>query len=265
MILTGLTGWQAKAGHWALSSVVGAGLCLVWGTGFAAPGPWELDVADADNDIEIHTRKRDDGFAEFRGTTRLKTSLSSLVALLRDVESLPNWAYRTTMAVEVERLSARESIIYSVAGLPWPFRDRDLVVRSRLQQDPVSLAVTVTAQALPEYLPADPAYVRVPFLASSWTFVPLKDGIVEVSFKGYGDGGGSLSKGFLNWFSALVVSEAPHQTLLGMRRLVRQQQYQRATVSIIREPISTSTVKNDARSAPQGMSNRLSMMSPSSK
>lgn len=265
MGLTILTAWQTKTGHWALSSVLGAGLCLMWGSSFAAPGPWKLDIADADNDIEIHTRKRDDGFTEFRGTTRLKTSLSSLVALLRDVESLPNWAYRTTRAVVVERVSARESIIYSVAGLPWPFKDRDLIVRSRLQQDPVSLAVTVTAHALPEYLPVEPAYVRVPFLESSWAFVPLKDGIVEVRFKGFGDGGGSLSKGILNWFSALVVSEAPHQTLLGMRRLVRQQQYQRARLGIIREPIATSTVKNDARVAPQGMSKRLSMISPSSK
>ncbi|MFK7963005.1 MAG: hypothetical protein AB8C46_03465 [Burkholderiaceae bacterium] len=245
--------------------MTGIALCSASSVSYASNNDWRLDIDDSDNDVEVHTRKRDNGFVEFLGVTRLNTSLSSLVALLRDVEHMPNWSYRTSMAMQLEQVSARERIIYSVAGMPWPFKDRDLVVRSRLQQDPVSLTVLVTAEALPDYLPADPAYVRVPFLQSSWAFEPLSDGTVEVRFKGYGDGGGSLSKGFFNWFSALVVSEAPHQTLLGLRRMVRQKRYQQASVAIIQEPVRTSTVKGDARNAPQGISNRLSMMSPSSK
>jgi len=264
-MITRLKDWRLRGSHWAICLLTGAVLFTGSVATQAAQEPWKLDLVDAENSIEIHTRHREDGFVEFQGITRLNTSLSSLVALLRDVERLPRWSYRTSLAMELERVSARERIVYTVARLPWPFKDRDLVVRSRLQQDPVSLAVIVTAQALPDYMPEDPAYVRVPFLDSSWTFLPLDDGIVEVRFRGYGDGGGSLSRGFFNWFSALVVSEAPHQTLIGLRRMVRQQQYQRASISIIREPVGTSTVNNENRSSPHGMSKRLSMMSPSSK
>ena len=262
---TKLSLWRTRVGQWVSAAIAGIALCTFSGTGYATNDDWRLDIDDSKNDIDVYTRKLDNGFVEFLGVTRLSTSLSSLVALLRDVEHMPNWSYRTSMAMQLEQVSARERIIYSVAGMPWPFKDRDLVVRSRLQQDPVSLTVLVTAEALPDYLPADPAYVRVPFLQSSWVFEPLRDGTVEVRFKGYGDGGGSLSKGILNWFSAMVVSEAPHQTLLGLRRMVRQERYQQASVSIIQEPVRTSTVRSNARDAPQGMSNRLSMMSPSSK
>ncbi len=204
------------------------------------PG-WTLEIDDHPHQIQVYTREIPAGRTEFRGVTRLKTSLSSLVALLKDVERLPQWAYRTTLAMRIAKLSEREAIVYSVAGLSWPFQDRDVIMRTRLTQNPVTLAVRVDGEAVPDYLPPDPNYVRVPFLKSSWSFSPVGDGLVEVEFRGYGDAGGSLSSGLLSWFTQQVVSEAPHQSLIGLRRMIRQARYQRATSSIIREPAGSAS------------------------
>lgn len=218
--------------------VLGAVGLLISTLGSAQTEDWRLRLSDDDNEIVVHTRKRPGNYTEFRGVTRVHARLSSLVAVLRDIEGLPDWAYRTTLAKRLKRVSPYEAIIYTVAHLPWPFRDRDLIVRSRLRQDPVSLAVTIDGESLPDYLPLDPAYVRVPFLRSSWQFIPLDKRLVEVRFLGYGDGGGNLSSGILNWFSRIVVSEAPHQSLIGLRRMVALPRYQNSTVSVVREPLA---------------------------
>tara|TARA_R110002049_G_scaffold302667_1_gene495971 strand:- start:329 stop:1150 length:822 start_codon:yes stop_codon:yes gene_type:complete len=232
---------------------------LTWA---AAPddSPWQDEIVDTDNDIIVQSRTLAGKYTEFRGSTRLRTSLSSLVSLLRDVEHIPAWAYRTLLAMQLESISPREAIVYSVATLDWPFRDRDMVVRTRLHQDPVTLTVTVTGEALPDYLPLNPDYVRVPYMHSSWEFAPLGDGVVEVRFQGHGDIGGSLSDGLGQWFANMIIGEAPHKTLLGLRRAVQQPRYQQAEVTIIREPSASATAGNT-----QGSTNRLSMSLASSK
>ncbi len=229
-----------------LAGVLLLGAAVFLGARSAAgnTGAWQLEVNDLENDIQVYSRQLSDTRTEFRGVTRLKTSLSSLVALLKDVERLPQWAYRTVMAIRIETVSPREAIVYSVAELSWPFKDRDLVVRTRLTQDPVSLSINVSGEAVPDYLPVDPNYVRVPFLKSSWAFEPAGDGIVEIEFRGYGDGGGSLSNGFLSWVSQQLVSQAPHESLIGLRRMVVQARYQQAILPFIKEPVASATASS---------------------
>lgn len=247
----------------AVMIALAAGLCLSVHTARAAnsdDSPWRDEVIDTDNDIFVQSRSLAGKYTEFRGSTRLQTSLSSLVSLLRDVEHIPVWAYRTILAMKLESISPRDAVIYSVIKLDWPFRDRDLIVRSSLRQDPVTLTVSITGEALPDYLPPNPDYVRVPHMQSSWEFVPQADGIVEVRFRGHGDIGGSLSDGLGQWFASMVIAEAPYKTLLGMRRAVMQPRYQKAEVSFIREPPASASAGNL-----QGSTNRLSMSLASSK
>lgn len=227
-----LGGLMMPAGHAPVQAAVDTG--------------WTLKVDDQNHQVQVFTRKASANRTEFRGITRLKTSLSSLVALLKDVERLPQWAYRTTLAMRIATVSPREAIVYSVAHLSWPFQDRDLIMRTRLTQDPVSLVVRVEGEAVPDFLPPDPNYVRVPFLRSSWTFTPVGDGLVEVEFRGYGDAGGNLSSGLLSWITQQVVSEAPHQSLIGLRRMIRQARYQRAVLDIIREPAASASAAIDS-------------------
>lgn len=207
-------------------------------------GDWRRELVDAANAIVVETRLRDDGYSEFRGTTRVSSTLTGLVALMRDVEHMPQWVYRTSAARILEVVSERELIIYSVARTIWPFNDRDLVTRTRLQQDSQSLQVAIDGESVPDLVPHDPDLVRVPYLRSQWVFKPVADGEVEVSFSGYGDGGGLLSTGLLNWFSRRVLAEAPHQTLLGLRAAIGRAEYQRASLPYVLEPgVPRSTVR----------------------
>ncbi len=227
---------------------------LAWMTGaLAIDTDWSLQRLDESNDIRIETRRRDDGFTEFRGVTRVRSRLAGLVALLQDFDRHAEWVYRTRASRAVERLGDREVIVYSVARMVWPFADRDLVMHTHLTQDPRSHTIIIEGDAWPGFLAPVPGLVRVPLLRSSWRFEPLPDGRIEIGFQGFGDGGGNLSSGLLNWFSTRVLAEAPHQTLIGLRRMIGRDEYQQARFDWLREP------------GFQGMSNLDSIRRASSK
>jgi hypothetical protein len=76
----------------------------------------------------------------------------------------------------------------------------------------------------------------MPVVESFWRFTPLREGVVEVVFQGYGDPGGSLSSDFLKWVIRLSLWEAPFQTLLGLRSAISRPEYQSRTFDFIREP-----------------------------
>ena len=201
-----------------------------------AAGDWELKVADSDADIRIFSRVNERGYPEFRGVTRVKSRLSAFVALFKDLDNMPNWAYRIRKAERLTVLSETESYAYTVNSLPPPLYDRDAVVHSIISQDAKTLTLTFRGSGAPDYAPKKERYVRMPVVESTWTFTPSAGGVVEVVFEGYGDPGGNLSSGLLAWFVRLSLSEAPYQTMLRMKKFVAQPNYQSVSYSYIREP-----------------------------
>jgi hypothetical protein len=201
-----------------------------------AAGDWDLKIDDKEADIRIFSRVNERGYPEFRGVTRVKSSLSGFVALFKDLDHMPNWAYRIRKAERLKVISEMESYAYTVNSMPPPLFDRDAVVHSMISQDAATLKMTFRGSGAPDFAPKNDRYVRMPVVESSWTFTPLGGGMVEVVFEGYGDPGGTLSSGLLAWFIRISLSEAPYQTMLQMKKFVTQPEYQAARYAYIREP-----------------------------
>ena len=203
----------------------------------SAAEDWQLKVADKEAGIEVFSRVNEQGYPEFRGVTRVQSRLNAFVALFKDFDRMPEWAYRIRKAELLEVISEMESYTYIVNSLPLPLYDRDVIVHSTIAQDPRTLQVIFHSIGVPDFAPKDDRYVRMPVVESSWTFTPLADGMVEVVFQGHGDPGGSLSSVLLAWFVRLSISEAPYQTMLEMKKRVARPEYQAARYPFIREPV----------------------------
>ncbi|TAK82500.1 MAG: hypothetical protein EPO20_20735 [Betaproteobacteria bacterium] len=212
-----------------------AGVLLALLTDACAAADWELKVADGPADIQVYVRTTERGYPQFKGVTKIKSTLSAFVALFRDVDNMPNWAYRIREVRTLKRVSDAEVYAYTVNSLPFPLHDRDAIVRSILEQDSHTLKVTIKGSAVPDYVPRDDRYVRMPVVESFWSFTPLGGDIVEVVFQGYGDPGGSLSSGIMAWFIQLSISEAPYYTLLNMHKMISRPEYQAAKYAFIKE------------------------------
>jgi hypothetical protein len=204
-------------------------------------GDWELAKKDEGNDIVVYYRTLESGNVEFRGITHLRTSLSSFIALLKDFETLPEWAYRTDKVVTLKQNSNTEAYVYTIHPMPWPFMPRDSVLLSHIDQNPQTFVVTVKGRAVPDYIPLNEDYVRISSGESFWQLTPIGEDTIEVVFQGYGEPGGSLSESVFTSaiFRSLVkmyLWKLPYKTLKRMRHHIQNEKYQKKRFNFIKEP-----------------------------
>jgi hypothetical protein len=204
-------------------------------------GDWELVKEDEGNDIVVYYHILESGNVEFRGITHLRTSLSSFIALLKDFETLPEWAYRTDKVVTLKQNSNTEAYVYTIHPMPWPFMPRDSVLLSHLDQNPQTFVVTVKGRAVPDYIPLNDDYVRISSGESFWQLTPIGEDTIEVVFQGYGEPGGSLSESVFASaiFRSLVkmyLWKLPYKTLKRMQHHIQNEKYQKKKFNFIQEP-----------------------------
>ena len=204
-------------------------------------GDWELVKKDEGNDILVYYRSLESGNVEFRGIIHLRTSLSSFIALLKDFETMPEWAYRTNKVITLRQTSKTEAYVYTIHTMPWPFMPRDSVLLSHIDQNPQTFVVTVKGRAVPDYIPLNNDYVRISSGESFWQLTPIGEGTLEVVFQGYGEPGGSFSESVFTSviFRSLVklyLWKLPYKTLKRMRHHIQSEKYQKRRFNFIQEP-----------------------------
>ena len=205
---------------------------------------WRWHSTDADSGTQVWLQDRGDLPPAFRASTRVKARLSSLVSLLLDSASMPEWVYRTRSVRSLHQQSPQQGDSLVVTALPWPLDDREAVVSWRLQQSPATAVVTLSGRSVEStgqpWLPEPAAgRLRMPSFASQWTLAPVAGapGEVDVSFEGHGDPGGNLALPLLRSFVNAAIWQAPLQTVIALRRMVQRPMYRDAVLPFITEPL----------------------------
>src|SRR5690606_25874664 len=123
---------------------------------------WSLEKQDDDNRIRVYTRINPDSpLKEFRGVMQVLSSLTALVALIEDHHHATEWIHQCSAIDIIERPGAEEIMIYMMTGAPWPVKDRDSVVHSLLQQDPVTHTVRIDLAVRNDVFPPSEVMIRI--------------------------------------------------------------------------------------------------------
>ena len=162
---------------------------------------------------------------------RIKASLASLIALVDDISTCPQWIDTCVEGRLLKRMSPAETYTHTINNAPWPVKDRDAVVHNRVSQDPENRNVTIHITGVPDYIPSRKGLVRVKMIKGFWKFMPMGNGLVEVVYQVHNDPGGGLP----SWLVNSVVVTQPYNTLLNMKKMVSRQKYQRAHFDFIKE------------------------------
>lgn len=197
-----------------------------------ADAPAEFALEKDKNGVKVYTRKIEgSALKEFKGVTAIKTSLASLVALLDDTDALPQWLHNCGAAKLVQNINVAERITYTTVKAPWPVSDRDTVSYSKIVQDPKSKVVTVYLKGLADRYPLQSGKVRVPSMKGFWQFIPNKSGYVTIIYQLHSEPGGSIPDALAN----STATDMPYHTLLNMHKIVKEEKYQGAKLSQIKE------------------------------
>src|ERR1044071_5222426 len=116
----------------------------------AAASDWELKVADKEAGIEVFSRVNEQGYPEFKGVARVQSRLSAFVALFKDLERMPEWAFRVRKAERLKVVSETESYAHIVNSLPVPLYDRDVILHSTIPQDARTQQLVFRGSSVPD-------------------------------------------------------------------------------------------------------------------
>ena len=171
--------------------------------------------------IEIFTRvPAGNSLKEFKAVTQMKTNLQTLMAVMIDPESHVKWMDGISGCKLIRQVNSQERILYYLIPFPWPMSNRDLVLRSSFFQEKITKALVVNIKSEPGAYPMT-ENVRVQIAEGSWKFLPLPDGMIEVSYQFFSDPAGMPA-----WIVNMFILNTPVKTLKNLKEIVKSTAYQ---------------------------------------
>ena len=148
--------------------------------------------------IKIFTRKSKWGkLRDCKATMEVATTPDQMLKVLTDFNNYKTWMPRCRKSGVVARLNDNEFIVHMVFNGTWPVKDRDCVVRIRIDKNSKTGIITITETSEPKYIREEADVVRIQQLVSIWTLVP-KDGGTEVTNEYSSNPGGNIPDWLVN-------------------------------------------------------------------
>jgi len=180
-----------------------------------AQGKWELKRND--NGIEVYSREPVSGdLKEVRVVCILKTNKAQLIKTVQDIDNYKNWVYSTKTNKILKVVSPQELIYYTISTLPWPLKDRDLIVQLKILPSASSDKFQIEAKSLPDYLPRKKNFIRAPYSLAIWNVTVLNDKELKVDYVFSVNPGGSVPAWAVN--STLTVG--PYNSFLKLKEVL---------------------------------------------
>lgn len=182
------------------------------------------------NGIHVYSRIVEGAaIKEARMVLTIEARLSSVVAILEDVDSYPEWAYRTATAEVVETDHQGRMTFYTVGDFPWPLSDRDAVVTSHLYQDKETGIVYTKTSCAEGVKPVVKDLIRVDLMDSYGIIESQGNGIVKIDYRVRTDPGGNIPVWLINMF----FDKGPVYNFENMREYIKKPKYRDAELSYV--------------------------------
>ena len=181
----------------------------LWGqAGLAAELDWKLKKSR--NGVSAYTAKMENNdHLAFKGETLLQgRTLDQVIAVMRDVPNLDQWLYTCYEPVILQEEEGMSRIVHMKNSTPtFLVAERDLVLRQAIERTSPTTAV-MTLTGLPDQMPPQKSFVRIPYFDGKWEFEQTADGVRAI-YSGVIDPGGGLPASITN----MMVVDTPFETL----------------------------------------------------
>lgn len=181
-----------------------------------AQNNWELKRND--HGIEVYTRNAVNGnIKELRVVCELDATKEQLIKVLQDIAGYSDWVYSNKKSVVLKTINPQNIIYYTQSHLPWPIKDRDLIVE--LNINPTPEVLNIQAKSLPNFLPRDKGYIRVPYSLATWRVTQAPNNKLKVDYTFSVDPGGSIPV----WLVNATLAIGPYNSFLKLMQVLKSQ------------------------------------------
>ncbi len=160
-----------------------------------AGGEWKL-IADKDG-ITLYAREvSGHSELEFKGVCLVNQPLEVIGAVLSDIPSYPKWFFKCIESekIPVENTSELNFYLYIALDTPWPFSDRDVVYKAKVDIDYALGKVVIQSTALTEqFVPLRRGYVRITDSEHQWILERVSSERTRITFINRTNAAGSFA------------------------------------------------------------------------
>jgi hypothetical protein len=131
----------------------------------------------------------------------LTGTYAKLISLLTNVKGFHKWIYHNKQSSLLKQNSPLDFIYYSETKMPFPFDNRDLIIRMQIKTDSLPRFLTIQGFHLKDFLPEIPGRARVPHYRASWTVTMPSANKIRIVYLLEIDPGGNLPAWLANSFA----------------------------------------------------------------
>ena len=188
---------------------------------------WEL--IRNDDGIKVFSKKNDhSGYIEIKGISSVYTNLKACVALMNDVDNFKQWMHATEEASLIKRSGEYQFSYYLHSDIPWPAKDRDVVINLRILRNPKTRTIYTKSHNITGVIPVKEDIQRISSVNSSWEFTPLKNNEIQIIFKTRVQTGIDLP----DWLANKIYHLGPFHTIKNMKQIIQKEKYQSADINL---------------------------------
>ena len=177
---------------------------------------WKL--ARNENNIKVYTAKNESsGFKEVKVETVMEGTLQKLMAVLMDVGSNNHWVYNTKRTHLIRSNGTNEVLYYAETRVPWPFENRDMVIKMSFDLNTSSNTLKVLAIGMPDSLPEKSGIVRIKKFRAEWDVKYDGGNSIMINYFLSVNPGGNISPVISNMF----VTKGPFESFSNLSKALK--------------------------------------------
>lgn len=197
---------------------------LIW-SNLANANTWVLSKDE--EGIQVFLRNTPNkAIKSFKSTMTVNGRLSSVMAVLENVNSYPRWLHNCRSAKILKEISGTKKLMYVVTDMPWPVIDRDAIYEATRTQNKINKRVDIKLVAKPTMASKVVNRVRINTMQGSWILMPVGNNKTEVTYEMTVDPGGNIPK----WIVNTLVVDIPFFTLKKLRKVSKEDKYKNAVI-----------------------------------
>lgn len=189
---------------------------------------WRLEKDK--NGIQIYTRLTEGSkFKEVKVLCEIDGTLSELFAFLSDIENYKAVVYKTKEAYMVRQVNELDFYYYTETSLPWPVKNRDLVVHMKFFPDPENKQLIIRAEDATGFVPPKHDIVRIAYWRSYWLVKKKSPSRLSIEYIFKVDPSGELPA----WLVNLTATLGPYSSFVKMEENMKLPRYRAKTYSFL--------------------------------
>ena len=177
-------------------------------------GTWEYQFEK--EEVKVYTKHVDgSSFKAFKGETVLMVSAEKIAKQILDIDSYPQWCYRTT-STKILKKDNNTVYYYYISATPPLVKNREAYFFNELSPATTNGNITIKIGTYQSNEPVPSGYVRIPFSKGYWTLKPLSENKTLVVFEMQADPGGIIP----SWLANMASSDSPWITIDNLRKIL---------------------------------------------